>query len=85
MTHGEVNRFVQEPDKGECPKYEYRQYETPHGLITIGVNLCEEQKTRLDTIFEERLLQALQDLEEARDRKNETTTIINEDGEELTI
>ena len=35
----EINRFIQKPMDGECPKWETRQYTHPiYGLLEVSVN-----------------------------------------------
>lgn len=81
LYNEEINRFIQEPDSGEeCPRYEYRQYMTEHGLITVAVNLCETKQGDVESQFAEKLDKILEDLERAKE--NETITIIDEDGGE---
>lgn len=80
----EINRFVQEPINGEeCPKYEYRQYDTRFGLITVAVNLCEVDKSDVESRFAEQFEEIIARLE--REEEKETIALINEDGEEIEL
>jgi len=77
----EINRFIQEPDTGEkCPRYEYRQYDTEYGLITVAVNLCEAKESEVEARFSEEINKILEDLRTRKEFENQTVEVVNEDG-----